>query len=46
MSLIDWKPIPLPRPMTVPGRTVTLEPLEAARHTSDIYTAAHGHDDD
>ena len=31
--------------MTLTGRTVTLEPLEAARHTSDIYTAAHGHDE-
>jgi RimJ/RimL family protein N-acetyltransferase len=44
-SLIDWKPVSLPRPVTLRGRTVTLEPLNAERHAAALWRAAHGHDD-
>ncbi len=39
-----WKPAPLPRPVTLRGRYVTLEPLETARHAADLWEAVRGHD--
>ena len=44
-SLSDWKPVPLPGRVTLRGRTVTLEPLEAERHAADLWQAAKGHDE-
>lgn len=44
-SPIDLKPALLPCPVTLRGGTVTLEPLDAARHTSDLWMATHGHDE-
>ncbi len=38
-SPLNWKPVPLPRPITLRGRTVTLEPLDAAHHTSALWQA-------
>ena len=40
-----WKPAPLPRPVTLHGRYVTLEPLDAARHSADLWEAVGGHDE-
>jgi RimJ/RimL family protein N-acetyltransferase len=42
---LDWKPVPPPRPLTLRGRYVTLEPLEAERHGPSIWEAVHGHDE-
>jgi len=39
-----WKPVPLPAPVTLRGRTVTLEPLNAARHAAALWSAVQGHD--
>jgi RimJ/RimL family protein N-acetyltransferase len=38
-ALLNWKPVPLPRPVTLRGRTVTLEPLDAARHAGALWKA-------
>ncbi len=42
---LDWKPVPLPRSVTLGGRTVTLEPLDAERHAGDLWQAVQGHDE-
>ena len=42
---LDWKPVPAPVPTTLRGQYVTLEPLNAERHTAAIWVAARGHDD-
>jgi len=34
---LNWKPVPRPGPVTLRGRHVTLEPLNAERHASDGY---------
>ncbi|WP_058189038.1 GNAT family N-acetyltransferase [Terracidiphilus gabretensis] len=43
--LLHWKPALYPQPVTLPGRTVTLEPLDAEKHTSALWQAIHGHDE-
>ena len=42
---LDWKPVPLPGPITLCGRTVTLEPLNAERHAAALWVALRGHDE-
>jgi RimJ/RimL family protein N-acetyltransferase len=44
-SPLPWKPVPLPRPVPLRGRTVTLEPLDAANHSAALWRALQGHDD-
>lgn len=44
-TLPEWKPVPLPRPVTLRGRYATLEPLDAARHTEALWEAVRGHDE-
>jgi RimJ/RimL family protein N-acetyltransferase len=44
-SSLDWKPVPLPVPVTLRGRYVTLEPLDAERHTAALWQATDGHDE-
>ncbi len=41
---LHWKPVPPPRPVTLRGRTVTLEPLDAARHAAALWEQVRGHD--
>jgi RimJ/RimL family protein N-acetyltransferase len=43
--LLDWKPLRPPAPVTLRGRTVTLEPLNAALHAAALWKALRGHDD-
>ena len=43
--LLAWKPRPLPRPVALQGRTVTLEPLDASRHSASLWQAVQGHDE-
>jgi RimJ/RimL family protein N-acetyltransferase len=45
MSGLNWKPVPLPGPVTLRGWTVTLEPLDAARHAAALWQAVRGHDE-
>jgi RimJ/RimL family protein N-acetyltransferase len=40
-----WQPVPRPGPVTLRGRNVTLEPLDAERHTAALWRAVKGHDD-
>jgi RimJ/RimL family protein N-acetyltransferase len=42
---LDWKPVPPPGPVTLRGRSVTLEPLSAERHTAALWQSVRGHDD-
>lgn len=42
---LSWKPASLPRPVTLRGRTVHLEPLDAARHSAALWAGVEGHDD-
>jgi RimJ/RimL family protein N-acetyltransferase len=42
-DLSHWQPVPAPEPVTLRGRYVTLEPLEAA-HAEPLWQAVHGHD--
>ena len=44
-SPLNWKPVPAPVPVTLRGRTVTLEPLDADRHASALWQAVKGHDE-
>lgn len=44
-DLTNWKPALPPKPMPLRGRYVTLEPLDAARHGSDLFAAVSGHDE-
>ena len=37
--------MPRPGPVTLRGRNVTLEPLDAERHTPDLWRAVKGHDE-
>ena len=41
----SWKPVPPPRPVTLTGRYVTLEPLQADRHAAAVWNAVRGHDE-
>jgi len=42
---LGWKPALPPRPLTLPGRYVTLEPLDADLHTGAIWNAVRHHDE-
>jgi RimJ/RimL family protein N-acetyltransferase len=42
---LNWKPVPAPVPTTLRGQYVTLEPLNAERHTAALWEAVHGHDE-
>src|ERR1700757_4198260 len=42
---LNWKPVQPPRPVTLRGRSVTLEPLDADRHSAAIWNAVRGHDE-
>jgi RimJ/RimL family protein N-acetyltransferase len=44
-SFVNWKPAFPPVPVTLRGRYVTLEPLNAERHGEDLWEASHGHDE-
>ncbi len=44
-DLSGWKPVPLPRPVPLLGRTVILEPLNPQRHSADLWQAVHSHDE-
>jgi len=44
-DLKQWKPAAVPRPVTLYGKTVMLEPLNAELHTADVWQAVHGHDE-
>ncbi|MGB6724252.1 MAG: GNAT family protein [Terracidiphilus sp.] len=43
-DLKDWKGATAPAPVTLQGRYVTLEPLNAAQHAEVIWRAVDGHD--
>jgi RimJ/RimL family protein N-acetyltransferase len=45
ISLADWKPLPRPSAVSLRGRTVLLEPLDAERHAAALWQAIRGHDD-
>jgi RimJ/RimL family protein N-acetyltransferase len=42
---LNWKPVLPPRPLTLRGRYVTLEPLDAGRHGPALWKAVHGHNE-
>lgn len=42
---LNWKPVAPPRPLTLRGRYVSLEPLDADRHTPALWEAVRGHND-
>jgi RimJ/RimL family protein N-acetyltransferase len=44
-TLEQWKPAPLPEPVTLTGKWVTLEPLSAAKHGRALWEVIHGHDE-
>ncbi len=44
-NLPNWRPVALPKPVSLHGRSVTLEPLDAARHAADLWNSVRGHDD-
>ena len=41
---LDWKVAPRLGPVTLRGRSVTLEPLNAESHTAALWRAVRGHD--
>jgi len=41
---LNWKAVLPPRPLTLRGRYVRLEPLEAGRHCPSLWEAVRGHD--
>lgn len=43
-KLFSWTPVPPPRPVTLRGRYVTLEPLHEDSHTQALWKAVQGHD--
>ena len=43
-SLLHWEPAPAPAPVTLHGRSVTLEPLHAT-HADPLWQAVHAHND-
>jgi RimJ/RimL family protein N-acetyltransferase len=45
MVKLNWKPVAVPGPVTLRGRYVTLEPLDAKRHTAALWEAVRGHDE-
>ena len=44
-NLAGWTPGAVPRPITLHGRHVKLEPLDAGLHSTDIWEAVHGRDE-
>jgi len=42
MDLKNWKPARLPARAPIVGRLVRLEPLDPARHATDLFDQAHG----
>jgi RimJ/RimL family protein N-acetyltransferase len=40
MDLVNWNGVPRPERITLEGRYVRLEPLDAARHGADLYASA------
>jgi RimJ/RimL family protein N-acetyltransferase len=42
---LNWKPVQPPGPVTLRGRYVTLEPLNAERHAAALWKGVHGHDE-
>lgn len=44
LNSLGWRPVALPRPVTLYGRTVMLEPLDAELHTADLWNGVQGHD--
>lgn len=42
---LNWRPVQPPRPVTLRGRSVTLEPLDADRHSAALWNAVRGHDE-
>lgn len=44
-SPLYWKPVSLPKRVPLTGRTVILEPLDAGKHTSDLFAMVDGHDE-
>ncbi len=42
---LNWQPVPAPSPVTLRGRYVTLEPLDAGIHSSALWQATKGHDE-
>ena len=44
-DLLNWKPVSRPGPVTLRGRTVTLEPLDAERHSAALWKQFQGQDD-
>lgn len=42
---LHWQPVPRPEAKVLQGRTVRLEPLDAARHAADLWEAVNGHDE-
>jgi RimJ/RimL family protein N-acetyltransferase len=45
LTLFGWKPALPPGPVTLRGRHVTLEPLNAEQHTAALWQAVRGHDE-
>jgi RimJ/RimL family protein N-acetyltransferase len=41
--LANWKPVPIPNPLSLRGRYAALEPLDAARHGGDLWEAVKDH---
>ncbi len=44
-NALNWKPVSRPGPVTLRGRSVTLEPLDATRHTAALWQILQGHDE-
>jgi RimJ/RimL family protein N-acetyltransferase len=44
-SPLHWKPVAAPVPTTLGGRSVTLEPLSAERHSAALWEAVRGHNE-
>ena len=45
MSSLNWQPVPPPGKVTLRGRYVTLEPLDAGRHAGPLWNAVQDHDE-
>jgi RimJ/RimL family protein N-acetyltransferase len=44
VETLNWRPAPAPGPVTLRGRTVILEPLDAESHAEAIWEAVKGND--
>jgi RimJ/RimL family protein N-acetyltransferase len=45
MTELNWQSVARPGPVTLRGRTVTVEPLNAERHGAALWQATRGHDE-